>query len=65
MLLIVLGILVVAYRYHSAMLASRAFAFSDSNITPAHRFNDGPQLCPIAALGCLRPSLRRYCRRRS
>ena len=46
LLLMVLGIFFVAYRYYSALLASRAFALSDRNITPAHRFNDGHNYVP-------------------
>jgi carbon starvation protein len=46
LLLVVLGIFVIAYRYYSAFLASRAFALSDRNITPAHRFNDGHNYVP-------------------
>ena len=46
LLLIILGIFVVAYRYYSAMLATRAFALDDRNITPAHRFRDGHNYVP-------------------
>jgi carbon starvation protein len=46
LLLIVLGIFVVAYRYYSALLATRAFMLDDRNITPAHRFNDGQNYVP-------------------
>ena len=45
-LLIVLGIFVVAYRYYSALLATRAFLIDDRNITPAHRFKDGHNYVP-------------------
>jgi carbon starvation protein len=41
-----MGIFAVAYRYYSAMLASKAFALDDRNITPAHRFNDGHNYVP-------------------
>jgi len=41
-----MGIFAIAYRYYSAMLASRAFALDDRNITPAHRFNDGHNYVP-------------------
>ena len=40
------GIFLVAYRYYSAFLASRAFALDDRNLTPAHRFNDGHNYVP-------------------
>lgn len=46
LLLIVLGIYFVAYRYYSAFLAARAFSLDDRNITPAHRFNDGHNYIP-------------------
>ncbi len=46
LLLIVLGIFVVAYRYYSALLATRAFMLDDRNITPSHRFQDGHNYVP-------------------
>jgi len=46
LLLTVLGIFALAYRYYSALLASRAFVLDDRNITPAHRFNDGHNYVP-------------------
>jgi carbon starvation protein len=46
LLLIVLGIFVVAYRYYSALLATRAFVLDDRNATPAHRFQDGHNYVP-------------------
>jgi carbon starvation protein len=46
LVLVILGIFAVAYRYYSAFLASRAFALDDRNITPAHRFNDGHNYVP-------------------
>jgi len=46
LLLIVLGIFTVAYRYYSALLATRAFLLDDRNITPAHRFQDGHNYVP-------------------
>jgi carbon starvation protein len=45
-LLVILGIFTVAYRYYSAMLATRAFMLDDRNITPAHRFKDGHNYVP-------------------
>src|ERR1700757_2478173 len=41
-----LCVYVIAYRYYSALLASRAFALTDRNVTPAHRFNDGHNYVP-------------------
>ena len=46
LLLVVLGIFAVAYRYYSAMLATRAFVLDDRNITPAHRLKDGHNYVP-------------------
>jgi len=46
LLLIVLGIFFVAYRYYSALVATKAFALDDTRITPAHRFNDGHNYVP-------------------
>jgi carbon starvation protein len=46
LLLIVLGIYLVAYRYYGALVAAKAFALDDRNITPAHRFNDGHNYVP-------------------
>jgi carbon starvation protein len=37
----VLAILAVAYRYYSAFLAARVAALDDSRVTPAHRLHDG------------------------
>jgi carbon starvation protein len=45
-MLIVLGILAIAYRYYSAFLAARVAALDDTIITPAHRFKDGQNFDP-------------------
>ena len=45
-MLVVLGILAIAYRYYSAFLAARVAVLDDSRITPAHRFNDGQNFDP-------------------
>ena len=42
----ILGILVIAYRYYSAFLAAKVAALDDSRVTPAHRFNDGNNYVP-------------------
>src|SRR5262245_51428854 len=42
----VLAILAVAYRYYSAFLAARVAALDDSRRTPAHEFNDGQNYHP-------------------
>src|SRR5437016_7908816 len=46
LLLVVLCILAIAYRYYSAFLASKVAALDDSRITPAHQFNDGQNYHP-------------------
>jgi carbon starvation protein len=46
---VMLGVLVVfalAYRYYSAFLAARVAVLDDSRVTPAHRFNDGQNYHP-------------------
>ncbi len=45
-LLFVLAILALAYRYYSAFLAAKVLALDDANATPAHRFNDGQNYHP-------------------
>src|SRR3954453_7467247 len=42
----VLAILAVAYRYYSAFLAARVAVLDDSRITPAHEFRDGHNFDP-------------------
>ena len=42
----VLGILVIAYRYYSAFLAARVMALDDARRTPAHIVNDGQNFVP-------------------
>jgi carbon starvation protein len=42
----VLCILAIAYRYYSAFLAAKVAALDDKNETPAHRFNDGQNYHP-------------------
>ena len=42
----VLGILAIAYRYYSAFLAARVMALDDSRPTPAHIRNDGQNYHP-------------------
>ena len=42
----VLAILAVAYRYYSAFLAARVAALDDARVTPAHQFNDGQNFHP-------------------
>jgi carbon starvation protein len=45
-LLVILGILALAYRYYSAFLAARVAALDDRRLTPAHRFADGQNYHP-------------------
>ena len=42
----VLAILAVAYRYYSAFLAAKVAALDDARITPAHQYNDGQNYHP-------------------
>jgi carbon starvation protein len=45
-LLFVLAVFAIAYRFYSAFLAAKVLAFDDKNVTPAHRFNDGKDYDP-------------------
>src|SRR3984885_15250305 len=45
-MLIVLAILAIAYRYYSAFLAARVAVLDDSRVTPAHRLSDGQNYDP-------------------
>jgi carbon starvation protein len=42
----VLAILAIAYRYYSAFLAARVAVLDDTRETPAHRYNDGHNFDP-------------------
>src|SRR3989454_4782812 len=46
LMLFVLAILAIAYRYYSAFLAAKVAALDDSRPTPAHVFNDGQNYHP-------------------
>src|SRR5687767_8343136 len=46
LLLVVLCVLAIAYRFYSAFLAARVMALDDSRPTPAHVFNDGQNYHP-------------------
>jgi carbon starvation protein len=46
----ILGVLAIAYRYYSAFIAARIMALDDSRITPAHRLNDGVNYDPTHRL---------------
>ena len=45
-MLCVLGILAIAYRYYSAFLAAKVAVLDDSRVTPAHVYNDGQNYDP-------------------
>jgi carbon starvation protein len=42
----VLGILALAYRFYSAFLAAKVMVLDDARVTPAHRLSDGHNFCP-------------------
>src|SRR5947209_3491791 len=46
LLLVVLCVLAIAYRYYSAFLAAKVAVLDDSRVTPAHQFNDGQNYHP-------------------
>src|SRR5438105_785381 len=45
-MIVVLLVLAIAYRYYSAFLAAKVAALDDSRITPAHELNDGQNYHP-------------------
>jgi carbon starvation protein len=45
-LIAVLCIYAIAYRYYSAFLAAKVLALDDSRVTPAHKFTDGANYVP-------------------
>lgn len=47
-LIVVLGIFAIAYRYYSAFLASKVLALDASAVTPAHRLKDGQNYHPMS-----------------
>ena len=42
----VLAIYAIAYRYYSAFIAAKVLTLNDARITPAHRLNDGNNFTP-------------------
>jgi len=44
----VVGIFVIAYRYYSAFIAARVMALDDSRVTPAHSKYDGSNFHPMS-----------------
>ena len=45
-LIFVLAVLALAYRYYSAFIAAKLLALNDANLTPAHLHNDGQNYHP-------------------
>ena len=45
-LILVLAMYAIAYRYYSAFIAAKVLALNDARITPAHRLNDGKDFTP-------------------
>ena len=50
LILPILGILAIAYRYYSAFIAARVMALDDARMTPAHLRNDGQNYYPTHRL---------------
>ena len=50
LILPILGILVLAYRYYSAFIAARIMSLDDTRVTPAHVRNDGHNYHPTHRL---------------
>jgi carbon starvation protein len=44
----ILGILVIAYRYYSAFIAAKLFVLDDTRVTPAHAKSDGSNYFPTS-----------------
>src|SRR4029453_8533252 len=44
----VVGIFMIAYRYYSAFIAARVMALDDSRVTPAHSKYDGSNFHPMS-----------------
>ena len=54
----ILCILAIAYRYYSAFIAAKIMALDDSRVTPAHTQVRRAQLLPDEPLGAVRPPFR-------
>ena len=50
LILPILGILAIAYRYYSAFIAARLMMLDDTRVTPAHELNDGNNYHPTHRL---------------
>lgn len=46
LLIFILAVFAIAYRYYSAFIAARLLALNDANVTPAHRLTDGKDYVP-------------------
>jgi carbon starvation protein len=46
LILIALCVMVIAYRYYGAFIAAKVLVLDDTNVTPAHRLNDGQNFQP-------------------
>lgn len=46
LIITVLCVFALAYRYYSAFIAAKVMALNDSYVTPAHRLNDGREYVP-------------------
>jgi len=46
----ILGVLAIAYRYYSAFIAARIMTLDDARVTPAHALNDGQNYLPTHRL---------------
>jgi carbon starvation protein CstA len=44
----ILGILTIAYRYYSAFIAAKVMALDDARVTPAHQKFDGSNYFPTS-----------------
>jgi carbon starvation protein len=47
-MIVVLCVLAIAYRYYSAFIAAKVLALDPAAVTPAHRFNDGQNFHPTS-----------------
>ena len=47
----ILGILVIAYRYYSVFISTRLWVLDDTRVTPAHVKNDGANFFQVPLPG--------------
>ena len=48
LMLAVLCLMAIAYRYYSAFLAAKVATLDDTRLTPAHQFHDGQNFHPTS-----------------